>query len=259
MSDRRTNPARIVFDPAIPPWQLRLLRAGDRARTTVTAPTRHLRHAADRAVVVYFLAAAGAVAVQAAVPGAPWAWAWFLAVTTLLGSVMAAAVRCAALRYRGRYVNPARMDPASRQLLARAQAAISDVIATRICREGYMDALGAAAVLGAREWEVARMLGTACELAAALDGIPSAPAHQAALRLVRAAALCRTEALEDCARQVGAADAAYRARAAAGPLASLDGSFLDLVASAAVGHHAVEEVHRLRAEAVTAEQVLLAP
>src|SRR6185437_7595223 len=112
MSGRYANPARIVFDPAIPPWQLRALRAADRVRAALTAPARHLQHTADRVAAAYLPAATGAAAAEAAMPGVPWAWTWFLAVTALLVSVTAAAVRCAAFRYRGRYVNPARMDPA---------------------------------------------------------------------------------------------------------------------------------------------------
>lgn len=73
---------------------------------------------------------------------------------------------------------------------------------------------------------------------------------------MRDAALQRAEDLEDYARQVRAADAAYRAHAAVVPLASLDGSFLDLLAVTAAGHHASREVRGLRAEAATAEQVL---
>jgi hypothetical protein len=265
MSGRHMDPARIVFDPAIPPRQLRALRAADRARAAVTAPVRHLPHTADRIVAAYLLTGTGAVAAQLAMPGVPWAWAWFLAGTALLASVTAAAARCAALRYRGRYVNPARMDPASRQVLARAQAAISDVLSARIRRDGYLDAPVSAAVLDAREWEVARMLGEASRLATVrasiLDGAPAAPApcpQQDILGQARAGALQRAENLEDYARQVRAADTAYRQHAAAGPLASLDDSFLDLLAAAATGHHASEEVRRLHAEAATAEQALKA-
>jgi hypothetical protein len=152
------------------------------------------------------------------------------------------------------------MDPASRQVLARAQAAISDVTAARICRDGYLDALLTAAVLDAREWEVARMLGEACGLTTTVAGIldegAPTPAQRESLRQVRADALRRAEELEDYARQVRAADAAYRQHAAAGPLAGLDGSFLDLLASAGTGQQATEEVRRLHAEAATAEQSL---
>jgi hypothetical protein len=265
MSGTHTNPARIVFDPAISPWQLRVLRAADRARTAIAAPARCLPHPGDRAVAAYLLAGTGAAAAQIAVPGAPWAWAWFLAVTALLASVTAAAVRCAVLRFRGRYVNPACLDPASRQVLARAQAAVSGILAARVCRDGYLDAAVTAAVLRAREWEVARMLGEACRLATTraslLGEAPAAPVRcpqEEILSQARAAACQRAEDLERCARQVQAADAAYREHAAAGPLAGLDGSFLDLQAAAAAGHHATEEVSCLHAEAATAEEALKA-
>jgi hypothetical protein len=265
MNGRHTDPARIVFDPAIPSWKLRALRAADWARATVTAPSRHLPHTTDRIVAAYLLAASGAGATQLAMPGDPWAWAWFLAATALLASVTAATARAAKLRCSGRYVNPARMDPGSRQVLARAQAAISDVLGAQVCRDGFLDAPVSAAVLGAREWEVARMLDEACRLATARADLlgegPAGPApgpQQEVLRQVRAAALQRAENLEDFARQVMAADIAYRQHAAAGPLASLDGSFLDLMAAAAAGYHAREEVRRLHAEAATAEQVLRA-
>ena len=265
MSGRHKHAGRIVFDPALPPRELRALRAADRARAAFTVPLRHVRHPADRILAAYLLAATGAAAAELAAPGVPWAWAWFLAVTAALAAVTAAAARCAALRYRGRCVNPARMDPASRQVLARAQAAIGDVLGARIRREGHLDVLGTAAVLNAREWEVARMLGRACGLAAAqariLDGAPATPAarsQQEILRQARAAAIRRADDIEDYARQVRAADAAYRAHAAAGPLASIDGSFLDLLAATAADSRASEEVRRMQAEAATAGQAFRA-
>jgi hypothetical protein len=185
MSATHVVPARTVFDPAIPAAELRILRAA--ARAMVIVPLRHLDHPADRVVVAYLLAGMGAVAAQAAVPGAPWTWAWFLAATGLLASVAAAAGRCAAARYRGRLVSPARLDPAARQLLAGAQAAINDVLGSRVFRDGILDAPAVAAVLAASEWELARMLGEACRLAAArdgiLDGLPAAgPQHEALVR-----------------------------------------------------------------------------
>jgi hypothetical protein len=59
MSTRHTDPARIVFDPAIPPRELRALRAADRARAAVTAPVRVLDHRADRILFGYLFTAIG--------------------------------------------------------------------------------------------------------------------------------------------------------------------------------------------------------
>jgi hypothetical protein len=257
MSGRHADATRIVFDPAIPRRELRALRAADAVRAAVTAPLQHIGHRADRVLVAYLSAAGAAAAVQVAMPGVSFAWAWFLGIAAALAVVTGAAAHRIALGLRGRYVNPARMDPVSRQALARAQAAIGGVLGARVVRDGLLDALAAAAVLDAREWEIARMLGEACRLAAArariADGAPAALAgpQRAALRKVRAAALEQVRDLEDCASQVRAADDAYQAHA----LASLDRGFLDLLAATAVGPYARTEVGCLRAEAAAAEQL----
>jgi hypothetical protein len=257
MGMRHAGPDRIVFDPMIGSRELRVLRAADGVRAAVTAPARHVRHRADRILACYLLTAAGALAAAEALPGVPWAWAWFLAAVTAAVAAAAGAALFIGLRYRGRFVNPAGMDPVSRQVLARAQAAISDVLAARIHREGHLD-IAAAAVLDAREWEVARLLGTASRLAAALDGDPSGAAghsQDAILRQARAAALRQTEDIEGYARQVKAADDAYRAHRAAASPGDLDAGFLDLLAATTAGDHGSGEVRRLRAEAAAAEQV----
>jgi hypothetical protein len=177
--------------------------------------------------------------------------------------VTGAAARCAALRYRGRYVNPGSMGPGARQVLARAQAAISDILTAQVVSEGHLDGLAAAAVLDAREWEVARLLSEACRLAAAsasiLHGAAAPPARPQAeiLRQVRAAAVRQVRDIEECSRQVRAADAARRAHAAAEPLAGLDDSFLDLLAMTA-SDHARREMRSLRAEAAAVEQAFTA-
>jgi hypothetical protein len=265
MSGSHTGPARIVFDPAVPAGELRILRAAGRARAAVAVPVRHFPHPADRALAAYLLAAGGAAAAQLAVPALPWAWAWFLAVTALLAAVTSAAARCAALRYRGRYVDPARLDPVSREVLARVQAAVSGILDARVCRDGYLDPAGTAAVLRAREWEIARMLGQACSLAGTrallLDEAPgglAAGREQEVLSQVRATALRWAGQIEACARQVRAADAAWREHAASVPLAALGDSLLHLQAAAAAGGHASGEVTRLHADAATAELVLKA-
>ena len=257
MGKRNRQPDRIVFDPAVRPWELRVLRAADSVRMVVTAPVRHVRHRADRILAAYLLIATAAAAVYIAVP-VPWAWAWFLAAVAVPAALAAAAARPAARHYRGRYVNPARMDPASRQVLERAQAAVRAILDARISREGQLGTLA----LDAREWEVASLLGRACELAEAqarlLDGAAPSPAalsQAEILRQVRDAAVRQTAGLEACASQVQAADAAYRAHSAAGALAGLDPLFLDLLAGTAAGDVASGEVDDLRDGAAAAERV----
>lgn len=257
----------IVVDPSLPPGRLRLARAAGAAWQALDrrADEAGLTTAVDRLLTLYFLIAAGAVAAQVAASGVHWAWAWFTVCASAAAFLAAVGLRCGARLYQGRYVLPADLDPDSRRLLARAQHAIGAALAAGVRREGFLDQAATAAVLAAREWDIAIRLSRACALAdeharvrASAPPGAAASRQQAVLREVAGAAARQVEELEEYAAQVSAADAAYRSWAAEASLAELDERFRWLLAGTAADAHGHADLGGLRAEAAAAEQAFRA-
>jgi hypothetical protein len=200
--------------------------------------------AGDRFLVGYLIVAPVAGAIWLLLPACPWAWASFLAV---LAAVLAAAgaARIARLRYRGRYVLPEHLDHGGQVLLARARHASAAVQGSRVRAAGYLDVPVMEAVLGAREWEIARALQG---LSAA--GIPVTDSGRDAARIVTASVMRRVTELEDYAERVRAADAAWAQPG--GPGTALTG----LLAATAADSQASAELAALVRDADAAEQYL---
>lgn len=237
----RGSPAAVT-DPVLAPRERSLLRAADQAIRKGTA----IGPVSDRILAGYLLAAAGAAVTQAALPGAHWAWAAFLAAAALAALAASGLAVLAARRYRGRLIRPETLDLPSRGLLARAQSAIGQALGTAVCRDGIIDAPLAAAVLDARHWELACILRSLSALSAA-GGAAAAGTGQAPYRTAARAAARRVTALEDYAARVSAADRAYLAwqRPA-------EGSLLDLLSGAHAEQAAASELAGLLLDAEAA-------
>jgi len=234
-----------VFDPLLSRWERRVLASADRAAGLLAGASRGLGPSADRLLAGYLLLAGGAAAAEAVLPGARWAWAGFLGCAAAAAAVTAAVARCGAWWYRGRYVRPASLDPAARQLLARAQAAAGEVLAARVFRAGCLDAPSGAAVLAERQWEIACRLRDLSALSPAMRARPAAAApgpSRMVLSEVTASVTRRVQHLEEYAARVRAADAAYRAWTAA---PGQDARLLNLLAATAADGQASVEVASL--------------
>jgi hypothetical protein len=144
-------------------------------------------------------------------------------------------------RYQDRYVDLATLNDLDRHLIRRAQAAIRQVLSACIIQDGHLDGVLNAAVLRQQEWDIARLLQQAAQLAAEhrriAAGPPSPAVDEAArpqiaiLHQVTDATTRRVASLERYARLVADADAAYLAWLRAGRLAGLNSKFLDLLAA----------------------------
>lgn len=169
------------------------------------------------------------------------------------------------VRYRGEVVGPLAMDPSCRQLLLRAQRAIARILASRV----YAADLRAAvpeSVLRRHEWELAIALREITELrpehaSSASAGGPGPmtaavlASHQRALALAQDGTASRVDALERCAAQVEAADAAQRDWQSAVRISGLNDKYLDLVAGIAADEHAIAEITGLTDRAAAAARV----
>lgn len=109
-------------------------------------------------------------------------------------------------RARGHYLLHSEFGPESREILARAQAAIGAVTGSAVAAAGLLDNDANDVVLARQEWEIAQALARR----AGRDGGNTGPGGQAVL------AARRVGALESYAEQVREADAALAERHAAG-------------------------------------------
>ena len=261
--NRQDLPA-IVTDPALRPWELRLVQTAGEARAAWSRVCHDIgiRTQPDRLLTVYLAIAATTAAFRAVSSG--WAWAGFFAGTAVFAGLAAAALRRAARRYSGRHVLPGTLDPGAQELLARAHAAASAVLGSAVRCSGHLDVQGSAAFLAARQWDIAWRLSEAGRLAAEyarLGPAPYAAGPQADLAEVRAAAARQVSELEGYAAIVAAADAAYLAWAAQLPAAGLGDRVDWLLAGLAADDHSRTVLEGLRADAsaTAAEFLALLP
>ncbi|MGR6920579.1 hypothetical protein ACU635_40625 [[Actinomadura] parvosata] len=172
----------------------------------------------------------------------------------------------AARRHEGRYVLRERLDEPARLLMARAQAAIEQVVDSSVNAEGLLDDVRNGVMLPAQEWEIARLLAKLSELRAehqevVSEGVTPEVAAVAeplahALDSSQRAVLARVEALERYAGHVADAERAYRARDQIERLSAKLPDYEELLAESGADGSAVPELSRLSDDADRLEQAL---
>lgn len=167
------------------------------------------------------------------------------------------------VRDRDQVVVPSALDRACRELLLRAQTAISLALDSDADEVGLSDLIPLDTLLR-HEWEIATALRNITELRAE-HGAPAAAsagpmtnavldAHQRALHQAQDAIAARVSELEHYAAQVSAARAAYQDWQGALRVAHLNDRYLDLVARTAADEHASAEISGLSEQVTAAAQ-----
>jgi hypothetical protein len=129
-------------------------------------------------------------------------------------------------RYRGRFVDYLELDMQSRELLYRAQEAVSAIRTSAVLAAGMLDETESG--LAWQEWQIARALA-------------DLPAHRAGDDAAWQAVRTRVEALEGYARQVAIADAEFAGREG-GLQAQADAEDAGLLDSAAASDAAAAQI-----------------
>ncbi|UBU17692.1 hypothetical protein [Nonomuraea gerenzanensis] len=171
-----------------------------------------------------------------------------------------------ARRHEGHYVLRERLDEPARALMARAQAAIDQVVDSSVNAEGLLDGVRNGVMLPAQEWEIARLLAKLSELRAehqevVSEGVIPEVAAVAeplahALDSSERAVLARVEALERYAGHVADAERAYRARNQIERLSARLPRYEELLAESGADGSVVPELSRLSDDADRLEQAL---
>jgi hypothetical protein len=170
------------------------------------------------------------------------------------------------VRYRDEVVSPLALELGCRQLLQRAQRAITVILRSGVWARDLRGTVEEA-VLRQHEWEIAVSLREITELL--LDMVSSAGggtagpmtasvlvAQNRAVSIAKDATTGRVLALELLAAHVAAADAARRDWEAAQRAAAKNDKYLDLVARTAADEHATTEISGLAEHAAEAAQAL---
>jgi hypothetical protein len=153
-------------------------------------------------------------------------------------------------RYRGHYVTEADLDAPARNLLRRAQEAVTSARVAHVARAGLLDVETA---LAAQEWDIAvslreqtRLRAKRAEAAALADlAEPTAQLlrqHEDAADEAERSTIARVEALENFAATVRVTDSAYRDFRARARLADLGDAHLDMLARTAADDHGISEL-----------------
>jgi hypothetical protein len=170
------------------------------------------------------------------------------------------------LRQRDQIVLPSGLDRVSRELLIRAQAAVSSALDP--VTDGALESpdLVTEVTLRWHEWQVAIALRDITDLRAEHEFNAAASAgpmtdsvlapQQRALRLAQDAIESRVTALERYAAEVTAARSAFQDWQDALRIADLNGRYLDLVAHTAADEHAISEITGLTGQAASAAQAV---
>lgn len=167
------------------------------------------------------------------------------------------------VRDRDQVVVPSALDRACRELLLRAQTAISLALDSDSDEVGLSDVVPLNTLL-LHEWEIATALRNITELRAEHGANAAASAgpmtnavldaHQRALHQAQDAIAARAAELEQYAAQVSAAHTAYQDWQGALRVARLNDRYLDLVARTAADEHANAEIGGLTEQVATAAQ-----
>lgn len=170
------------------------------------------------------------------------------------------------LRHRDQIVLPSALDRGSRELLIRAQTAISSALDSVTDDAVESPDIVAEPALRWHEWQIAIALRDITDLraehefnAAASAGPMTASVlgpQQRALKLAQDAIESRVTALERYATEVLAARSALRDWQDALRISDLNDRYLDLVAHTAADEHAVTEISGLTEQATAAAQAV---
>ncbi|HZR52098.1 MAG TPA: hypothetical protein VFB06_21625 [Streptosporangiaceae bacterium] len=170
------------------------------------------------------------------------------------------------LRHRDQVVLPSALDRVSRELLIRAQVAVSSALGSVMDTAVRSPDILAEPALRWHEWQIAIALRDITDLRAEheLNSAESAGhltdsvlgPQQRALQLAQEATEARVTALERYAAEVLAAKSAFRDLQDALRISSLNDRYLDLVARTAADEHAVAEISGLTDQASAAAQAV---
>jgi hypothetical protein len=170
------------------------------------------------------------------------------------------------LRHRDQVVVPSALDRVSRELLIRAQAAISSALDP--VTDGALESpdIVTEPTLRWHEWQIAIALRDITELQAEHESNTAASAgpmtdsvlapQQRALQLAEVAIESRIIALERYAAEVLAARSAFQDWQDALRISNLNDRYLDLVAHTAADQHAISEIGGLTDQAGAAAQAV---
>lgn len=157
-------------------------------------------------------------------------------------------------------VHPKDLTPDARELLARAQRAMTAVLDSKVHREKWLDAQRNEAAFPRQEWTIARDLRDYSRVARKAQRMPQATGNATVAELLtsRRSVLAtslhgierRVAALEAYAEQVAEADARYAEVQEIERLAAGSDELLDLLARTTAEDLAVAEIDRLADEAV---------
>jgi hypothetical protein len=170
------------------------------------------------------------------------------------------------LRHRDQVVMPSALDRVSRELLIRAQAAISSALDPVTDDALESPDIVTEHTLRWHEWQIAIALRDITDLRAEHEFNAAASAgamtdsvlapQQRALRLAQDAIESRVTALERYEAEVLAARSAFQDWRDALRISNLNDRYLDLVAHTAADEHAVSEISGLSAQAAAAAQAV---
>jgi hypothetical protein len=168
------------------------------------------------------------------------------------------------LRHRDQVVMPSALDRVSRELLIRAQAAISSALDSVIDDAEQSPDILAEPTLRWHEWQIAIALRDITDLRAEHEynaGASAGPLtdsvlgpQQRALTLAQDAIESRVTALERYAAEVLGARSAFRDLHDALRISNMNDRYLDLVAHTAADEHAITEITGLTDQATAAAQ-----
>jgi hypothetical protein len=168
------------------------------------------------------------------------------------------------LRHRDQLVVPSALDRVSRELLIRAQAAISSALDSVIDDAEQSPDILAEPTLRWHEWQIALALRDITDLRAEHEynaGASAGPLtdsvlgpQQRALTLAQDAIESRVTALERYAAEVLGARSAFRDLHDALRISNMNDRYLDLVAHTAADEHAITEITGLTDQATAAAQ-----
>ena len=168
------------------------------------------------------------------------------------------------LRHRDQVVVPSALDRVSRELLIRAQAAISSALDSVIDDAVQSPDILAEPTLRWHEWQIAIALRDITDLRAEHESNAAASAgpltssvlgpQQRALQLAQDAIESRVTALERYAAEVLAGRSAFRDLQDALRISNMNDRYLALVAHTAADEHAITEISGLTDQATAAAQ-----
>ncbi|GAA3796633.1 hypothetical protein GCM10022226_14950 [Sphaerisporangium flaviroseum] len=170
-----------------------------------------------------------------------------------------------AVEHSDRFVLPEDLDPACRELLARAQGAVEDVLASQVDGAGLLDSIDNSVTLPAEVWRLATRLADLTRTRAEHERIVprDVPAdiagvftpYDEVLDQARRSLAARVTALEEYAREVRRADAVYRAYRQLGVLRERTPDYERLLAETVQDRLAIPHIDRLSGQAREVERV----